>query len=150
MIKKFMQYVGLLLFILAGTGGTALSAGCIQQPGPTPQDPFPGTWQYWGQIGEYNATIVFTFLENRTGRYDLAVMESEPPSLQSMDFSWESEGDRLFLGTSSEQQHLVIRYHPGTDSVVVDADSESGIFVNGDFVPGPFTWEFSRVVRETP
>lgn len=150
MTKNSMQYAGLLLFVLAGASMAALSAGCIQQPGPIPQDPFPGTWQYWGNIGEYNATIVFTFLENRTGRYDLAVMESDPPSLQSMEFSWESKDDQLFLGTSSEQQHLVILYHPGTDTVVVNADSESGIFVNGDFIPGPFTWEFSRVVREKP
>lgn len=145
MRRENKHFFGLILCLLVGGAGAALTAGCIQHAVPTVEDPFPGSWQYWGKIGDYNATILFTFLENRTGRYDLAVMESDPPFIQSMEFPWESESERLFIGTSTEQQHLDIRYYPDRDRVVVIADSESGIFVGDDFVPGPFAWEFSRI-----
>lgn len=145
MERKNSPYFGLILCLLVVGCGAVLFVGCIQQTGPTIEDPFPGTWQYWGKIGDNNATILFTFLENRTGRYDLAVMDRDPPFIQSMEFSWESEGERLFIGTSTEQQHLDIRYYPDRDRVIVISDAESGIFVGEDFVPGPFAWEFSRV-----
>ncbi|MCU0631745.1 MAG: hypothetical protein MUC66_02070 [Methanolinea sp.] len=140
-----MHIGGLFLLILIGVGGAVLASGCIQQANPPQENPFPGIWVYYGKIGNYNATIVFTFHENMTGRYDMAVPEVTPPHASSMEFPWESEGDRLFIGSSSEQQHLDIRYYPDRDRLVVLADAESGIFVGDEFVTGPFTWEFFRV-----
>jgi len=145
MIKKHMHFIGLILLLFVGVWGAVLATGCTQQTISPHENPFPGIWQYDGKLGNYNATIVFTFLENKTGSFYMAVPDVTPPYIHSMEFPWESEGDRLFIGSSSEQQHLDIRYYPDRDRVVVIADAESGIFVGGDFVPGPFAWEFSRV-----
>lgn len=159
MTEKDTHGMRLILCIFVVIGGIIISAGCLkqtgtptetqapgtQQTGALTENPFLGVWQFWGKIGDYKSTIMFTFLENKTGRYDLAVTDTTPPHFNSMEFRWELENDRLFIGSVSEQQHLDIRYHPDGDRMVVIADSESGIFVGDDFVPGPFTWEFSRV-----
>ncbi len=138
---------GLFLIIAVVVGGTVLTSGCTEQTSTPKENPFPGTWVYHGKIGTYNATIVFTFNENMTGRYDMLVPDTTPPYMNSMEFPWESDADQLFIGSSSEKQHLDIRYYPDRDRIVVLADEESGIFIGEEFVTGPFGWEFFRVIE---
>lgn len=147
MIKKTEACSVVALLLLLCAGGAVFSAGCTEQNTPPRQDPFQGGWLYGGKIGDVNATIMFTFLENKTGRFDLAVTDAIPPYIQSMEFSWHSEGDRLFIGSGAEGQHLDIRYDGDHDRMIVKADETSGIFIGSDFVPGPFTWVFTRMVK---
>lgn len=145
MVKECVHALGLIALLIAGVGGAILAAGCSEQETIPAANPFPGTWLSYGNVGDYNATILFTFLENRTGRYDLAVTDTQPPFIQSMEFSWESEENQLFIGSDTEKQHLDIRYYINPERLVVVADAESGIFVGDDFVAGPFAWEFHRI-----
>lgn len=87
----------------------------------------------------------FVFLPNGTGRFDLVAPDMNPPYSKSMGYSWESDGDSLWLGSPSEQQHMVIQYDNASDRLKVNVDNESGIFLGDDFVPGPFSWEFTRI-----
>jgi|GEM_PF-2414810 len=143
----YLQLGGLIILVFIGLGGAVLTAGCTEQASTPQENPFPGTWVYQGNIGSYNATILFTFYENMTGRYDMLVPDTDPPFVSSMEFPWESEGDRLFIGSSSEKQHLDVRHHPDRDRIVVLADDTSGIFVGEEFVTGPFQWEFFRGIK---
>ncbi len=147
MRDQYLQLGGLLIFLVLGVGGVVLTAGCTDQATTPQENPFPGTWVYQGNVGTYNATILFVFYENMTGRYDMLVPGTDPPFISSMEFPWESEGHRLFIGSSSEKQHLDIRYFPDQDRMVVLADDASGIFIGEEFVTGPFHWEFFRGIR---
>ncbi|OPX73892.1 MAG: hypothetical protein A4E40_01518 [Methanoregulaceae archaeon PtaU1.Bin059] len=147
MRDPYLQLGGLLIIFLIGIGGAVLTAGCTEKATKPQENPFPGTWVYQGNVGTYNATILFTFYENMTGRYDMLVPDTDPPFVSSMEFPWESEGDRLFIGSSSEKQHLDVRYHSDQDRMVVLADDTSGIFVGEEFVTGPFQWEFFRGIK---
>ncbi|MEM2124145.1 MAG: hypothetical protein QXL43_02275 [Methanolinea sp.] len=130
-------------FLLAGL---VIAAGCTNTPvsGPAERNPFVGTWQHFGVIGTEKVAMRFVFLENGTGQFDLVAPSLDPPYATSMAFSWESRNDRLWIGSSAEREHLDVRYNASADTLEVTADSESGIFVGSDFVPGPFRWEFSR------
>lgn len=146
MKDHYLHIGGMLLLMLIGVSAVVLTSGCTEQV-PAPQEnPFPGTWVYQGNIGPYNTTIVFTFRENMTGRYDMLVTDVTPPFMNSMEFTWESGGNRLFIGSSSEKQHLDIRYYPDRDRLAVLADNESGVFVGEEFIAGPFAWDFFRVI----
>ncbi|MDH7510219.1 MAG: hypothetical protein QHH04_04155 [Methanolinea sp.] len=144
--------------------GLIFLGGCMQFQGTTPPgntipvqatptpvvalpggNPFIGTWQHFGIIGTNRIAIRFDFLANNTGRFDLVAPDLDPPFTKSMVFSWESDGERLWLGSSNEKQHLDIRHDAGSDLLKVTADNESGLFIGEDFVPGPFYWEFTRV-----
>jgi hypothetical protein len=120
------------------------------QPAFTPaatlpgNNPFLGTWEHFGIIGTNRVAIRFEFFANSTGRFDLVAPDLDPPFTKSMVFSWESDGERLWLGSSNEKQHLDIRHDAGTDLLYVTADNESGLFIGENFVPGPFYWEFTR------
>jgi len=147
MRDKYLQLGGLFILLVLGVGGAVLTTGCTDQATTPQENPFLGTWVYKGNVGTYNATILFVFYENMTGRYDMLVPDTDPPFLSSMEFPWESEKDRLFIGSSSEKQHLDIRYLPDQDRMIVLADDASGIFIGEEFVTGPFHWEFFRGIR---
>ncbi|HRU79030.1 MAG TPA: hypothetical protein P5515_00805 [Methanolinea sp.] len=155
------------LSITALLAGLIFLGGCVQpgitSPGNTTPVPatltpgvthpggnqFLGTWQHFGIIGTNRVAIRFDFLSNGTGRFDLVAPDLDPPFRKTMVFSWESEGDRLWLGSSNEKQHLDIRHDAGTDRLKVTADNESGLFIGEDFVPGPFYWEFTRAEEQS-
>ncbi|MCQ8893932.1 MAG: hypothetical protein NQU46_04805 [Methanolinea sp.] len=135
--------------------GALLFSGCIggsfqQETNATPAtvktgtNPFPGSWQYFGFVGPHKVAIQLTFLGNGTGRFELVAPDEQTPLMQSMDLTWESRDDRLWIGSESEKQHLDIRYRAEDDRLLVKADETSGLFIGEDFVPGPFSWEFSR------
>lgn len=123
-----------------------LAGGCTNSPGsgPAGENPFVGSWEHFGVIGTERVAMRLVFLENGTGRFDLVAPSLEPPYATSMAFSWESEDDRLWLGSSAEREHLDVRYNRSADVLEVAADGESGIFIGSSFVPGPFRWEFTR------
>jgi len=148
MKKKLSWSTSVFLFSLLA--GLLFLSGCTNPAITVPGgNPFIGTWEYYGVAGTDRVAMRFDFLANGTGRFDLVAPDLDPPFVKSMTFSWESGGDRLWMGSSSEKQHLDIRYDPSSDLLKVTADSESGIFIGENFVPGPFSWEFSRAREET-
>jgi hypothetical protein len=153
---KKIPFCAAFLLMSSLLAGLLLVGGCVQPTvippetavhPTTPQEnnPYFGTWQYFGVIGANRVAMQFMFLANGTGRFDLVAPDLDPPYSKSMAYSWESEGDQLWLGSSSEQQHMVIRYDSASNLLKVTADDKSGIFIGENFFPGPFYWEFTRV-----
>lgn len=165
-MKKINLRCAVFLSITTLLAGLIFLGGCVQPEGSPRDDTTPvpatltpaithpggnsflGTWQHFGIIGTNRVAIRFDFLSNGTGRFDLVAPDLDPPFTKTMIFSWESEGDRLWLGSSNEKQHLDIRHDAGTDRLRVTADNESGLFIGEDFVPGPFYWEFTRAEEQ--